>query len=680
MNDAQKTKQQLIEELALLRRRVAAFEANPTGDVPASTDVTEAEQDRDRLQAILTAAIECLPFEFFALGTDGRYLCINAASRDRFGNGVGKRPDEYAPDPATLQLWQENNRRALAGEKVQGEFQRQIGDQTRYFLNVISPIRQAEKLYGILGINIDITDRKLAEQALERARDELEQRVEERTAELTAANEKLQREVEDRRRADEALRQIEERQRSLLEACPDAVLLCNQDGRILFASRQTWKLLRIPDEEDLVGRSVLDFVVESDRSRLTANITNVLAGNLRRGTEYTFLRRDGSTVSTEASSAPIFDAAGKPEGAMSVIRDITSRKRVETALRASEERFRIAFEEAPVGMVMVVQGATITRVNRAFCRMSGYTQDELIGKTMRDITYAEDYDRFDELWGKLVSREISSYHLEKRYVGKSRPFFWTYVTTVAIVAPDAGVDFMLAIIEDITDRKQAETAFQQEHRMLEYMLHASDHERQLIAYDIHDGLAQQLAGAIMQFQVYDSLKTINPSDSQKAYFGGVTLLRQAHLEARRLISGVRPPALDESGVVAAIVHLIDDHRATSRTKIEFQSKVGFHRLVAVLENVIYRIVQEGLTNALMHSKSEQVRVSLLEHDAYVRIKIQDWGIGFDLDTVRKDRFGLAGIRERARLLGGRCRIDSNPGQGTTVLVDLPLVERGESQA
>lgn len=90
------------------------------------------------------------------------------------------------------------------------------------------------------------------------------------------------------------------------------------------------------------------------------------------------------------------------------------------------------------------------------------------------------------------------------------------------------------------------------------MLRASDHERQLIAYDIHDGLAQQLAGAIMQFQTYGHLKRTRPKEAAKAFDAGTTMLHQGHSEARRLISGVRPPILDESGVVAAIAHLVND--------------------------------------------------------------------------------------------------------------------------
>jgi signal transduction histidine kinase len=238
---------------------------------------------------------------------------------------------------------------------------------------------------------------------------------------------------------------------------------------------------------------------------------------------------------------------------------------------------------------------------------------------------------------------------------------------------------LLALFRDVTERRKAQAALQRERRTLQHMLRASDHERQLIAYDIHDGMAQQLAGAIMQFQVYDHLKNTNPEEAHKAYDGGVTLLRQSHLEARRLISGVRPPILDESGVLAAIAHLVNERSVQGGPQILFRSNVKFNRLARVLENVVYRIVQEGLTNAARHSQSEIVRVHLLQRGEMVRIEIQDLGIGFDLKKVRRDQFGLAGIRERARLLGGKCHIQSKSGSGSRIIVELPLAEREEDE-
>jgi signal transduction histidine kinase len=234
---------------------------------------------------------------------------------------------------------------------------------------------------------------------------------------------------------------------------------------------------------------------------------------------------------------------------------------------------------------------------------------------------------------------------------------------------------VLGLFRDITEQKQAQAALEREQQTLKHLLESSDHERQLIAYEIHDGLAQYLAGSIMQFDVYNHLKETKPKEAAKAFDAGMTMLRQSHADARRLISGVRPPILDEEGIAAALTHLVNEHRRERGPKIEFHSEVEFDRLVPLLENAIYRIAQEALTNACRHGKSPRIRVELVQHGDDLRINVRDWGIGFHAGEVEEGRFGLAGMRERVRLLGGSIRVDSAPGQGTSITVRLPLVLR-----
>ena len=232
-----------------------------------------------------------------------------------------------------------------------------------------------------------------------------------------------------------------------------------------------------------------------------------------------------------------------------------------------------------------------------------------------------------------------------------------------------------ALHESLEERVRQRTAeLAREQETLRHLLRSSDHERQLIAYEIHDGLAQTLAGAAMQFDTYQRLKEQTPDEAGRAYEAGVEYVRQSLTEARRLISGLRPPILDELGVVPAIAHLVHDTEAKPQSpEIMFQSEVAPDRLAPVLENAIYRIVQEGLGNAVKHSKSAKVRVELAQQGDRIRIEIQDWGIGFDSQQVPEGCFGLKGIQERARLLGGSAKIDSAPGEGTRITVDVPLV-------
>jgi two-component system sensor histidine kinase DegS len=207
------------------------------------------------------------------------------------------------------------------------------------------------------------------------------------------------------------------------------------------------------------------------------------------------------------------------------------------------------------------------------------------------------------------------------------------------------------------------------------MLQASDHERQTISYEIHDGLAQYLAAAVMQFQAHDTLRENSPDKAKKAYDTALELVRQAHSESRRLISEVRPPVIDESGLETAISHLVCEQRRHSGPKIEYHSSLRFGRLPAIMENALYRIVQEALTNACKHSKSKKVTVTMTQEGQDVRLEVQDWGIGFDPEAIGKGHFGVEGIRQRVRLLGGRLTIESTPGSGTLIQVVVPILEK-----
>jgi signal transduction histidine kinase len=125
------------------------------------------------------------------------------------------------------------------------------------------------------------------------------------------------------------------------------------------------------------------------------------------------------------------------------------------------------------------------------------------------------------------------------------------------------------------------------------------------------------------------------------------------------------------GVVLAISYLIDNipHK---KLAIEFSAKVQFERLEPLLEATIFRIVQQSINNIQRHSRADRAEVRLTQQGEWVYLEIQDWGIGFDPSSVSKDRFGLQGIRERARLMRGRAVIDSAPGNGTRINVDLPV--------
>jgi signal transduction histidine kinase len=225
----------------------------------------------------------------------------------------------------------------------------------------------------------------------------------------------------------------------------------------------------------------------------------------------------------------------------------------------------------------------------------------------------------------------------------------------------------------VTDRRASEDRLRREQEYQRRLLALQDADRRLMAYEIHDGLVQDLYGAQL---FLESINVANAllSEDEKAYNSAVQLLRGAIEEARRLINGLRPPILDERGLIAALEHLAHDMEQTWGVHIDFHADVHFDHLSATVENAVYRIVQECLNNVQQHAESDRAQVRLTQEDNRLRIEVSDAGKGFDPALVPSQRYGLTGIRERARLLGGEAQIDSRPGAGVRVTVRLPLFD------
>lgn len=241
--------------------------------------------------------------------------------------------------------------------------------------------------------------------------------------------------------------------------------------------------------------------------------------------------------------------------------------------------------------------------------------------------------------------------------------------------PDRAARLMRAneqLRHEVREHRHAEELLLKEQRHLRHLLELQDRERQLVAYEIHDGLAQQLAAAIMQLELFDRPSGHNgDADGFKL---GLQRLHECMRETRRLINGLRSPILDELGVAPAIEELISQNGGPDAPEIDFVHRLTHEQLAPLLENAVFRIVQESLTNARRYSRSERVLIRLTQRDDYIRIEVQDWGVGFNPRAIGEGHFGLEGIQERARLLGGAVTIRSTLGKGTRIVAQLPLME------
>lgn len=350
------------------------------------------------------------------------------------------------------------------------------------------------------------------------------------------------------------------------------------------------------------------------------------------------------------------------------------RQRAEAARRESEERFRRAFEEGPVGMCLVGTDERYLQVNRAYADLLGLRPEELIGHSVADTICAEDLRGALPLLRRVLKGRLPRFTIEVRYVHKNDGLVWGRITGTAVRDREGHVMYGLNLVEDISQRKQAEEQAAREQHLLRRLLDLHERERKLFAYEIHDGLAQQLTAALFSFQALDQVREKDSAEARRLFQSGLQLLTEGIRETRRLISGLRPPILDESGVVAAIEYLVADLEKRTGMEIDFSHDVQSERLAAPLENAVFRIAQEALTNATRYSQTPKIEVRLEQSHGRLLLEVRDWGVGFRPEAVAEDHFGVRGIRERARLLGGRSEIQSLPGKGTRVRVELPLIE------
>jgi PAS domain S-box-containing protein len=396
-----------------------------------------------------------------------------------------------------------------------------------------------------------------------------------------------------------------------------------------------------------------------------------LRGESVEGEEILFLHPETwEALWVKVSARPLTGEDPARQGVLLVFRDVTPQKRALTALHETEQRFRSMVENMPAVVYVKDTSGKYLLINRAFEDACGYVRSEVVGRTDAELfnpTTAQQLKKNDDLVMSSgtpfqFEETVPLNGVEKTYLSVKFPL------PAARESPYA----LCGISTDINQRKHSEARLRSEQAFLKQLIRAHENDRQLMAYEIHDGLVQYMSASLLHLECLASEQKHLSAKGQAALELAVHLMRRSIAEGRRVMSGLRPPILDEAGIVLAISYLVAEQIAPGELQIDFQHRVSFDRLDPLLEGTIFRIVQEALTNIKRHSRAKTAEVKLLERGKLLYLEIRDWGIGFDTTQVSDDHFGLKGIRKRADLLGGHAKIVSKPGEGTRIIVDLPF--------
>jgi signal transduction histidine kinase len=199
---------------------------------------------------------------------------------------------------------------------------------------------------------------------------------------------------------------------------------------------------------------------------------------------------------------------------------------------------------------------------------------------------------------------------------------------------------------------------------------AQEQERRRLARELHDETGQALTSILLGLRTVEDARG---EENMRAAVGQVRDLVRATLQdVRQLAVELRPKALDDFGLVAALERLTETFREQTGIALAFQSMLPAERLSPEVETALYRIVQESLTNIVKHARAGTVSITLGRKKHAVTVVVEDDGVGFEPARTREEGLGLIGMRERVALVGGRLNIESRPGAGTTFVVEVPV--------
>jgi len=483
----------------------------------------------------------------------------------------------------------------------------------------------------------------------------------------------LRKQVRIRRRAVSALQESEARYRNLTEAAFEGVGI-SENGIVIDANDQLLKMLGYTRAE-FIGLKVLDMVVPETR----AIVADAIRGEQESNYEHRLFCKDGSVLAAEIRVKLV--RIGSRALRMTAVRDVTERRKSELALLRSEELFRAIVEDQTEMIVRWKPDGTRTFVNAAYCRTFGGTREQFVGSSFFPLV--SELDREAVLARiRILTPERPVSTATHRSIGPGGEILWQEWTDRALFDEQGRVVELQSTGRDITARVQAEAALREaqanelrvQAQFSRRLLTAQEQERHRLANELHDGLAQNLS--VIKNRAHLARQSPDLPPLVLSHLDAIErVVSTAITETRSLAHNLRPPHIDQLGLTDSLQSLIREVSQASPIRFERRLENVDDLFKGDAATNLYRIVQEALNNLVKHSKAEEASVTLERDVRSARLRVADNGVGFDRDDVRsRHGLGLTSMTERVRMLGGHLALQSAPGHGTQLTIELPFAE------
>jgi PAS domain S-box-containing protein len=341
---------------------------------------------------------------------------------------------------------------------------------------------------------------------------------------------------------------------------------------------------------------------------------------------------------------------------------VIQRHRDAHRLRESEERFRSAFDFAAIGKAMVSPDGRWLRVNQALCRIVGYSAEDLLKIDFQAITHPDDLALDLHCVREMLDGKRTYYEMEKRYFHKSGRTIWVLLS-VSLIRDESGRPlYFISQIQDITERKRLERTVRE----------LTSSEQQRLGRDLHDGLGQELTGLSLLAGAFATKAKRSGSPLAADAVALSEIARNAVATCRDIVRGVSPLTESQGGLVRGIHQLTNRAAALGGHNIRFTAteRAPVH-LSWDSRNQLYRITQEALNNAVVHSNADNIDVTVVIDARSVRVKVADDGRGLSADSGQRGGLGVETMRYRATALHARLLIEATPSGGTAVICECP---------